>query len=143
MDLDKDKTMLNENFLRYSAGFSLDELTKVQMKTTFRNYYDIICNAVNQLHFKKPTPTQIEAFLVGRSPFGGSPLPTEKERKYHFLMAQAKQLYHDINESRLALQQTPIPKNRIKKLQSLLSEDAEAYLNMLGLVNNGTMFKGY
>lgn len=101
-NLYKDATMLTQDFLRNEFGYSIDNESD---KIIYKNYYNNICSAItSKLNVFAPTSTEIEEILTNgktsRLYRFQSLIETEQERKYLFLMAQAKQLKYDIDNGR-------------------------------------------
>lgn len=102
-ELYKDATILDQDFLRnefgYDIGSEYDEII-------YKNYYVNICSAIYNHNVYRPSTNEIEEFLKnGKINKCGcekyqSAYMTELERKYLFLLAQAKQLKYDQDNGR-------------------------------------------
>lgn len=125
-DLYKDRTILTQEFLEVEFGFRVDS---EYPEIIFKNYYVNICDAIFQLNVFRPTSEEIEEILTNNqakrfSQFKGQ-ISVEKERKYLFLLAQAKQLKYDIDNGRA---------NMIRGESFNLCEDSKQLLTRIGLV---------
>lgn len=97
-------TMLTDDFLASEFGYRLD--TEYE-EIVYKNYYVNMCDAVYQLNAFRPTSAEIEEILTNgkaeRFSQCKSDIPTELERKYLFLLAQAKQLKYDRDNGRASM----------------------------------------
>lgn len=133
----KNAIILTDNFLKNEYGL---DLKNPRSEIIYRNYYFNICNAIADLHYLKPTRENIEEFIkIGNVGIGEkfiiSKVETEVERKYLFLMAQTRQLEYDIVGGRGSM-------IRGEDGKFNLCPDTWEFLNLLGLIDNGTLFKG-
>lgn len=100
-ELYKDATILDQDFLRNEFGFDIgseyDEII-------YKNYYVNICSAIYNNNVYRPSTNEIEEFLkfgkIKRCCDLINDFMSEQERKYLFLLAQAKQLKYDQDNGR-------------------------------------------
>lgn len=97
-------TMLDQDFLRNEFGFNLENENDTII---YKNYYVNILDAIAELNVFKPSSEEIEQYLkegkIARMWASNCSVLSEKERKYYFLMAQARQLKYDKDNGRGAM----------------------------------------
>lgn len=129
-------TLLDDDWLRNECAYELSELSPLQRKAIYKQYYLSICSAINALFYLKPSSAQIEALLENpnyyaqrtcRCANGGlsTNVINADERRYLFLMAQYDQLVFDIANGR-----TSMLRGEDKKW--IVAPDALDKLDMLG-----------
>lgn len=127
-ELYKNCTMLTDGFLASEFGYRLDTEYK---NVVYKNYYVNICDAVYQLNAFRPTSDEIEEILTNgkaqRFDQFKSNIETELERKYLFLLAQAKQLKYDIDNGRAGM-------IRGENKSFNICEDSKQLLTRVGLI---------
>lgn len=127
-DLFSTATKLDADFLRNEFGYSLSTADDL---IVFKNYYVTICSAVYERNAFAITNTEIEEILetglCEKIQYFESKITSEDERKYKFLMAQAKQLKYDIDNGRSSM-------IRGADNKYILCEDAKNLLNEIGLI---------
>ena len=121
-------TVLTQDFLRNEFGFDLENANDF---IVYRNYYIDLISAIDELNAFKPTASEIEEILTNgktaRLYRFECPVKSENERKYLFLMAQARQLKYDKDNGRASM-------IRGEDKQYNLCEDTRNLLGRLGLI---------
>lgn len=127
-DLYKNATLLDQDFLRNEFGYSIDTPYD---EITYKNYYANICSEIFELNVFAPTSDEIEEFIktgtLARHPRWKSKIATEQERKYLFLMAQARQLKYDRDNGRAGM-------IKGENKEYIICEDTKSQLEKIGFV---------
>lgn len=123
-------TKLQADDLRNKTGFELP-MPATLRDNRFVEYYLSACAYVAEHNYLRPSPSQIEAFLKdGEVEIKGSklisPIEDEGERKFMFIMAQAKQLIYDYTNGRGSML-------RGEDKRYNVCEDFVTYIKQLGL----------
>lgn len=129
-NLYKNATMLDQDFLRNEFGFDLENVNDTII---YKNYYTNIIGVIDELNVFKPTSEEVELYLkngrIARMWASSCLIETEEERKYLFLMAQARQLKYDKDNGR-----TSMIKGEDEKYK--ICDDTKAILRQLGLLKS-------
>ena len=146
-DLFNGRTVLDGDFIKNEMAFDLDVISPHEQTAIFNNYYVDICKAIanDDLHYLRPSPDMIEQYLTdgfynttsGALLEGSikSNITNPEQLKYYFLLAQGNQLLFDKTNGRTSML-------RGEDLKWVLCEDTRELLYMIGLIDNGTLFRG-
>lgn len=130
-DIYPNATVLTEEWLKKEYSLIFPQLTEIERDNLFRKYYIDMCAAINQLHYGRFSPTQVENLLnnpkLGLCGCNGlyTAIIDPQERKYNFLRAMAEQLLFDKTNGR-----TSILRGEDKKWN--VAWDAKVILDQLG-----------